>query len=380
VRNVVCGHCHATALEDATRCPHCGQALGPAETHVTARPSAAQAIQADVQVEYQPSLSPPAPEPPRERYANWDDFRANSPVVQKTLLELATRALPDMRTMPREPLPADLPPAADALGVPLASVLIGDDDARARRFVMMRDFAWLAVAVVVAALGLRLMRHAPQAMFIWVGALVIVALVRFIGWVYRSYAFLRGGASGPFEFFRRWNRPLASGRLWVFENGILWQDGAAIEACRLEDIDTFRAVRDDSQPRFTLVPRPGVTLLFTLRSSVAIMPLAEYLEIRMASAQLLPKLQRIVGGQRVRFGALALDAQGIAGPGIAAPWSQVVRVMGDRSLMFVECRDQPGWRSVRAGDVSCPLLLLSLAHILIDEAARLPAAATTAVN
>jgi hypothetical protein len=349
---IVCRHCHATVTDAGTRCSHCGQALGPPETHVTAHPIAAQAIRADSQPEYQPSAVPPAPEPPRGRYTSWEDFRANSPVVQRTLLDLATRVLPDMRSQPREPLPADLPPSTDAMGVPLASATLAQEGTSAVRLVVHRIVIML---ILVGALtGIALIQHhrSPRiGISLFLGIAAVLLAMR--------YRLLRAGL-------------LQSVRLWLFENGILWQEGATVDACRFEDIAEFRVPPEGPHRSFTLVPRPGVTLLMTLRSSVAILPLAEYIEIRMASAQLLPTLQRIFAGERVRFGAVVLDRHGFEGPGVRADWSQIVRVMGDRRSVFVECRDQAGWRSIRVGAVSCPLLMLSVAHILVEEAPRLP--------
>jgi hypothetical protein len=349
---IVCRHCHATVPDAGTRCPRCGQPLGPPETHVTAHPIAAQAIRANAQPEYQPAAVPPAPEPPRGRYASWEDFRANSPVVQRTLVDLATRVLPDMRNQPREPLPADLPPPTDALGVPLASVTLAQEGTSAAKLVVHRIVVML---ILVSALtGITLIHHhgSPR---IGIGLFLAVTAV-LLAVRYRT---LRAGL-------------VQSVRLWLFENGILWQEGARVEACRFEDIAEFRVPPEGPQRSFTLVPRRGVTLLLTLRSSVALLPLAEYIEIRMASAQLLPTLERILAGERVRFGAVVLDGHGFEGPGVRADWSQIVRVMGDRRQVFVECRDQAGWCSIRVGAVSCPLLMLNVAHILLEEAPRLP--------
>ncbi len=296
MRNVVCGRCHAKVPHGAGGCPRCGQPLGPAETHVTVRPIAAQAIQADVQPEYQPTAAPPAPDPPRGRYASWDDFRGNSPVLQRTLLDLATRVLPDMRNTPWARLPVDLPPEADELGVPLAAVLLAQSGTSAAKLVVQRIIL-LVLFLSAFTLAVLLQRHL---LHIIRGGLFVAVTVLFLA---VRFGLLRA-------------RLLPSVRLWLFEDGILWQDGATVEACRFEDIDEFRAMRDGSQPRFTLVPRRGITLLLTLRSSVAILPLAEYIEIRMASAQLLPKLQRIVAGERVRFGALCARRARHRGTGV----------------------------------------------------------------
>jgi len=107
---------------------------------------------------------------------------------------------------------------------------------------------------------------------------------------------------------------------------------------------------------------------------VEIMPMAEYMEVKMASAQLLPKLRRIVAGERVRFGAVVLDARGFASPGFAAAWSDIVRVMADRKQLFVDRRGQPEWHEIAYRQVAFPRVVLALSAVLIEEAKRLPPA------
>jgi hypothetical protein len=162
----------------------------------------------------------------------------------------------------------------------------------------------------------------------------------------------------------------------LFEDGILWQQGTEYARCRWEDIEEFEANRDGTQPRYRIVPRREIAMEVSLASTPAIVPLAEYMEIKIASAQLLPKLRRIVAGERVRFGVVVLDGKGFASPGFTAPWSELIRVMADRSSVFVDRRGFPAWHPIPYHDVSCPLLVCGISHILIEEAQRLPPAAT----
>src|ERR1051325_11537980 len=108
VRQIVCSRCQeATHVpEDLTQahCVRCGQVLAsdgtPVATHITTNPSVASS----------PAIQPPAltAKPQHDRdtsslcYTDWNDFRSNAPSVQRALMELATRPLPDMHRVPRE--------------------------------------------------------------------------------------------------------------------------------------------------------------------------------------------------------------------------------------------------------------------------------------
>jgi hypothetical protein len=101
------------------------------------------------------------------------------------------------------------------------------------------------------------------------------------------------------------------------------------------------------------------------------MPLAEYMQINITSAQLLPKLGRIYDGERVNFGVIVLDRAGLTSPQFFASWSEIVRVMIDDRSVFVDCRNRPSWHPIRYRDVSFAPLLLAIAHVMIEEEKRL---------
>ena len=372
VRNVICPHCAATVpVPDErapTRCPRCGRLLALPETYVTAvrLTTTSQSVEAGTQPEYCPATPAATPEPPRDCYASWEDFRATSPVVQRALLDLATRVLPDLRGMERARLPENLPDAADGLGRPLGSVTLSSDSDSGpgstldiRQIILGAGF--LCVALPLIALFER--NYLPRT------ALAVIAGVGvlLLGW----YACVRRPAKAM-----RWRtnlfRPLQSVHLWVCEHGIVWQQGIEIAGCRWEDIEDFRMSVDIRQPRYTIVPRPEVTLALSLSDSAWVMPLAECIQIKIASTQLLPRLRRIVAGERVPFGAVVLDRQRFTGPDFAAQWSDIVRVMADPTSLFIDRRDQAEWRWIRYGDVSHALLVPLIAQILIEEAKRLP--------
>jgi hypothetical protein len=325
-----------------------------------------EAIQVGAQPEYLPSPAAPPrqPEPRRGRYESWDDFRSNSPAVESQRIALATQVLPDLRGMSLEPIPDGAPPTDSDLGSPLASVTLAADG-RPSGTLNIHQLLYggvLAVAMLVLAF-LEQQSYRKTSLAVLIGLCGLLVGVWCASW--------RGPLKG---IARRANpaRPFQSMHLWLFENGLFWQHGSEYARCAWEEIEEFRVGGTRRQPHYRVKPRRELEMVLTLSDSPAIMPLAEYVEIKIASAQLLPTLRRIVAGEEVSFGAVSIDRRRFVSPGFAAPWSDVARVMADRSTVFVDCRGRPNWQQIRYRDVSCPLLTLAVAHILIEDGPRLP--------
>jgi len=363
VQKIACPRCNETLyIADIcapTRCRSCGCTIGP-----LAVPS--QAIAAGDQPEYIPARPPRDLERPEEPYSNWDDFRLNSPAVQSERIKLATSALPDMRSLKLLPVPESAPDTDQELGSPLAALTLDDESESPDTFrVRPLHCAGALAAVVMLVVFLEVNAHHSAA----IGVSVTFAVALFGLWYGHRSGLLRGT---PLDV--NLGRPFLSTRLWLFEEGILWQSGADFGKCRFEDMEDFRVNLESAQPRFRIAPRGQDAIVMSLNCSVEIMPMAEYMEVKMASAQLLPKLRRIVAGERVRFGAVVLDARGFASPGFAAAWSDIVRVMADRKQLFVDRRGQPEWHEIAYRQVAFPRVVLALSAVLIEEAKRLPPA------
>jgi hypothetical protein len=361
--NVVCPRCqgsmHAPDDLAQTLCVHCGQLLSLAETHVTAGPPASSAVQATEPEPWAPGRSAPGQVALPETYANWDEFRTLSPALQGELIKLAVRALPDLREAELQTLPATLPPKVDEFGLPLATLMIpGEKQAL--------NFGIAALAAVIGGIfllagGFELSgRRLQPLMRDGVAAYSILMLVGMVG----------VGFGAWHAFFRH---PNLSITLWIFENGLFLQRGNEVEACGWEDVKDFRDAENTGPPAYTIITRGDCRLILSAAQAPTIMPLAEYLKVKVASAQFLPKLQRIFNGDPVKFGALWVDSTGIKGA-ITATWSEIVRVVADDASVYIDCRGLDTWQQIPLRSISFPLLLLAIAHVMIEDAKRLPVA------
>src|SRR5262249_9695516 len=133
-------------------------------------------------------------------------------------------------------------------------------------------------------------------------------------------------------------RPVLRVLVWVFENGLYLQRGGDVEACSWEDVKDFRTDHPAGRPRYLLTTRGNFRFMLTPDISASVMPLAEYIGLKLAAAQLLLKLRRIFEEDRVRFGVITLDRAGIRAPGFFARWADVQRVVLDESKVFIDCR------------------------------------------
>ena len=338
----------------------CGTVFSRKETQrpsVEADPS--QAIQPASETELAPAHGGISLQAAPDKYSTWDEFRTLSPAIQSALIALATRPLPDMRGAPLYRLPENLPPKVDELARPLATLTTPGES---------RSLAWTLgtfVAVVVCGLlvvvginlGMPGARQGAGGVISGPSVLTVIVVVgiAFIAW----YAYCQ--------------QPMLYITVWIFENGLLLQRGNDIEACAWEDIKDFRMDRDTGRLTSWITTHENCHLMFNCDQTPAIMPVVEYVKIKITSAHLLPKLRRIFAGERVKLGSIAIDRTGLATPRIFAPWAEVQRVVNDNTSILIEIRNQPAWHSVRYADVAFPLLLLSVAHIMLAEKDRLAA-------
>ena len=360
--NVVCPRCQGIvpAPDDLlqTPCVHCGQLLSLAETHVTARAPVSSALRATEPETWAPGQAAPGPVALPETYANWDEFRTLSPALQGELIKLAVRALPDLREAELQTLPANLPPKVDEFGLPLATLTISGEK-------QALNFSIAALATVIGLMflvagGFELSGHRLQPLMRdGVAAYSIMMLFGVVGIGFGAWH----------AFFRH---PNLSITLWIFENGLFVQRGNEVEACGWEDVRDFRDADNVNPPIYTITTRGDCRLVLSAAQSPTIMPLAEYLKVKIASAQFLPKLERIFNGDPVKFGALWLDSTGIKGP-ITAHWSEIVRVVADETTLYVDCRGMDVWQQIPLRNIAFPSLLLAISHVMIEDAKRLPA-------
>jgi hypothetical protein len=359
--NATCPHCQqiVPVPSDAApaRCVHCGQVIPILETHITASaPASSAAVQPADQAEWSPPHSEHSQVPLPERYSTWEEFRSLSPTIQSELIKLATIALPDMRGAKLRTLPADMPASVDDFGRPLATLVIPGEK-RSLNWTVGAFFAGLGcLFLVVGAIGLGADRAEPAPR----GGVPAYFLMMLFG--------LAGIAFGVWYLSLR--RPLLEITVWIFENGLFLRRGNDGEACAWEDVKDFKGDPNSGHPTFWITTRGDWRLILSSEQTPAIMPLAEYIQVKIVSAQLLAKLRHIFEGNRVPFGVLSLDRAGITGR-FTARWSEIVRVMSDDAHVFIDCRNLQSWHQVRYRDVSFPQLLLAISHVMIEEEKRL---------
>jgi len=364
MQSIVCPRCQERfdVADDLAQAPcvRCGQVVAIAETHVTAAPTVSQAFQSFAEKPATDAANAAIELP--ERYASWEEFRSMSPKIQHHMLKLATQPLPDLRAIKRLPLPPETPTEIDGWAQPLGSLKIGGESWFSNQLASVILIGIGLMFMLMGALPLIMEDQAPQRRDRRNPSMTVVALV------YGGFGNVFIGLSIWLAFFRR---PRLRLTLWIFEEGLFLRRGGESTVVRWADLQDYEVSRETGRPLFWLTLRDEAPIVLSVGHCPEVIPLMEYMEIRMAGAQLLPRLKAIWHGQRERFGVLTLDHDGIAGPGFFAPWSQVSRVMSDAKSLYVDWSARTSWTAVRYRDVSFPYLVMAIAHILIDEHSRL---------
>jgi hypothetical protein len=364
VPNVVCPHCRENVVvpEDLAQahCVRCGGVLS-VETNITAH---APGLLPDAYVEREPAnLQIELP----ERYTDWEEFRSLSPAIQRELMHMAARPLPDLRAIMPAPVPDDAPDLVTQWGRPLGTLDLSHGIFQ----------HWIILGIMLLGIG----------MFMHVGAAMVLVQAHNdpAGKIGRrsdkntapGYLFLFG-----FGFFsvvgglyclavRGRQKPTA---IWLFEDGLLLQQRNGFQTFHWDEILDFEVVKRRGQPIYWLRFTEQFSVKITIGTDFEIMPLMEYMEIRLSSSQFLHRLRQIFNGQREPFGVLTFDKDGIGGPRFFAPWSEVRRVITDANRVFIDWTRRTDWVPIPYEEVSFPCLVVALAAVLVDEHKRLTAA------
>lgn len=358
---VLCSHCseNVNVPDDLTQahCVRCGNTLAIA-TGFTAH---APAIHAEPYQEREVNVAVVLP----EQYADWDEFRALSPAIHRELMHMASRALPDLRGLTPLPVPEQAPDEVTHWGRPLGTLDVARNSGQ--HWVVL-GWMLIAVSLLVGSGSALVMRQAmdppPGKMAKRLdrdgGPSYIVLLVLSVF----------GVGGGVFSLMGPAKR--LPTMLWLFEDGLLLQHGAGHDVFRWDEILDFEIVTRRGSPVYWLRFTDSLSVSIPVGSDYAILPLLEYLEIRLCSSQFLGRLKRIFNGKRETFGILTLDALRIEGQRFSAPWSEVRRVITDANKLFVDWSQRRDWVPFPYQAVSFPYLVVALSSVLIDEYKRIP--------
>jgi hypothetical protein len=366
VLKFTCATCNPGGLAPDDRsqsvCARCGRPFAAGETATTdVPPSPSQAIREGGPEAYQERL-PRELLPLPERYSSWEEFRSVSPAVQRELLHLIARPLPDLRSMRWRAIPEDAPDELTAWGKPVATIAVGGDDRS----------QWCAAGWLLIVLGVLVLAAGLYVGFPGQGPPARGARVAAVPWAPVVVSITLGGGAilvGAYWAILRGRHLPAV--LWVFDDGVLFQQGAQSRVCRWQDVQDFAIHWDEGTPTATFALEPGLAVTLPASRETGMMALLEYMDLRVGAAQFLPRLQAIYDGGRERFGAVVLDRQGIQSKRFCAPWANVQRVVADAQQLFVEVSRMPQWLPLPKRDVILTYVVVAISAVMMDEHERL---------
>ena len=280
---------------------------------------------------------------------------------------MASRALPDLRAQTPLPLPEDAPDEVTQWGMPLGTLDVARH--RGQHWVIL-GWMLIGIGLLVASGSALVMREAldPQPG----RAARRLDPARMPSYIVLLVLGVGGIAGGVFCLLGPARRlPIM---IWIFEDGLLLSHPSGLETYRWDEILDFEIVKRRGNPVYWLRFSEAISVRIPVSGDYELMPLLEYLEIRLSSSQFLGRLKDIFSGRRGRFGILTLDRNGIEGPRFFAPWSEIRRVITDANKLYVDWSKRPDWVPFPYQAVSFPYLVVALAAVLIDEHQRVPAA------
>jgi hypothetical protein len=361
VPNVLCSHCsenvHVPDDLAQAHCVRCGNAL-VLETGFTAH---APTMAAEPYLEREPSNAPI--ELP-EHYADFDEFRSLSPAIHRELLHMASRALPDLRGVTPLPVPEEAPDDVTRWGRPLGTLDVAPSSSQ--HWVIL---GWMLVCIGLlvasgSALVIRSALNPPPGK-------AARRLDKDGGPSYIVLLVLSVAAVGGGTFCLMGPAKRLPTMLWLFEEGVLLQHHSGLNVFRWDEILDFEIVSRRGGPVYWLRFTEAITVRVPVGCQLEMMPLMEYLEIRLSSSQFLSRLRKIFHGDRELFGILRLDRHGIDAARFSAPWSEIRRVITDAHKLYVDWSQRRDWVPFPYDGVSFPYLVVALASVLIDEHKRI---------
>jgi hypothetical protein len=289
-------------------------------------------------------------------YADWDDFRSNSPAVRRALQDLLTRKLPNIDALGVEPVPREAALRTAQLGRHPLTLLRASGNARGV-FYDLGVVMLLAIFVFMAVLLVRMDLHH----FDWRRVFSFCPVFAIAFAVFMGIWLLRSG---------RWHESA----FWIFENGILQQHRGKFVACRWGDVQdfTWENLRD-LQAQAVLVFRLGLydePATSITAQTMGAKAAADYIESKVTSARFLPTLRRIFEGETIRWGIFHVDRAGLyTHPERRVAWSNVTEV--ELHAVVVSLVLDGRQKFFRYHDVPFPTLFAVIAQVLIAEHARL---------
>jgi hypothetical protein len=305
----------------------------------------------------QESIKKPATDLPaakKDRRAD-NDVLATSAAFRREMERFSEDRLPFLDEFPADPIPEGVPADADRLGRPVASIHLRGE----HRIVGVAT----GVAFLVGAMGCLVMpilgiltEGAPKRDEIGAACGGILGVL--------IYVIAFAGLGIWLILIRKYT---PSRTLWVCPRGVMWQWGARVGFKRWHEIEDFSASGATGRPLFWVTPAEGTDFVLSAGQGPAIVPIADYVELKSAAALLPVMLLRLLAGDKVKFDKLSMDTIGIRARGQVCLWSEIGGTRLDGTAFLITDRDRQELVRLRTRDVSFPMVAQAIVRIVTEE-------------
>jgi hypothetical protein len=346
-----CPHCRALLEADAAACMHCGRAvpggaIREAQTHIAplSRPAPISRDAIQTEPDLVVRMDGSATDDLGKTLDEWDIFRMRSTALQEELLHLATDPIPDLSDARISAFPEDLPDV-EILGAALATIRLGGEWPNAHRWVGLGLAAGSTLALGFIVVVLVRMQELKEA----IGS--IASMLTLLGF-------------GLWYSFRY--QPKLTATYWICENGIAWQRGSSVGYKRWEDVLDFQMSLATGRPIFWITIHDEHVAVLSAGHARNTVDIARHIEAKASAANLLPRLRRIIEGEQVCFGAIAISRHALTGPNLHAAWREIIGVSATDNEMAFVLRNGPA-ALVRYRDIGFPIVVMAIVRILSRE-------------
>lgn len=327
------------------RCLRCGVNVA-----IAANPSAktSGAIQNDDLLLREMTNLAPLP----EQYRDWDELRQLSPTRQRVLTALVIAPRPDLTGLGDRLPPIEMFPNAD----PELGVFLGSLGPHGK--------AWSYVSRIAAFFMWSLMVGVGYLLTVWLfdDVLVVTAVAKtFYCACVMFLAFLAG-----LQCFKQAGTPPVT--IWLFENGLL----AQFDSSTWGDIADLHIENTDNGRVAEMRLLDGIEVIIAAADGPERGAVIEFIEMKVCAAQFLAKLHRLTAGNRLRFGDVQLDREGVQTPEWFASWSEIRRVSANKDQLIIESSKREGLLMIAVARVAFVPLVLAIIEVMMDEHHRLP--------
>jgi hypothetical protein len=298
-----------------------------------------------------PPAPPVAPAPPSELVS-----LAPDPLVKDFLRQGGAGEPESLAEMPCEPLPEEHATGVRTVGQPVGSLSFEGERSRLLRWSL---YAAVTLTALAAFVSIFLVHNSAPA------ALPLTGL-------FTAVPVLLAGVLVLTE------RSTVRGTLWICPGGVIWLLGKRAGFCRWQQVKGFRigmtpspgAADGHRRLSYVLTTNTDVRISFNSDEVFGALTAGEYIQQQTTRVLLPIYLERLRRGERLDFGAIAVDRKTIGVKGQKTSWQEVAEVKVEDGKALINLLSRAHGAAIPVMDISHPEVFLGVTTNILSSRSR----------